>query len=250
MRSFVPLLVFGLIGLARIASADQPMLYNGYLQDGVSPVNGSTNFTWRVYDAPSGGTLLLGPQTVATTVTNGSFAFVLTAPSGFWTNGTAKWLSIGINDVVNESVQRVLIAPVSPVAQAQLANTLAGSLITQPTTSLPVVVGNDQWAVIDSVTINPGSSGIIAVTAEGTATWGGILSSSTIDLAISQTTPLVSQTSIASFTAHATQSWSVSMPPTPTTGSQVFYLWAKIPIGNFYQVDATLKTWFVPVAFN
>jgi hypothetical protein len=70
--------------------------YQGRLDAGGAPANGSFDLRFAIYDAASGGSLLAGPLTnVATPVINGLFTVALDFGAGVFT-GPARWLEIGV----------------------------------------------------------------------------------------------------------------------------------------------------------
>jgi hypothetical protein len=70
--------------------------YQGRLNDGANPANGTYDLRFTVYDSPSGGLVVGGPLTNApTAVSNGLFTVTLDPGAGVFT-GPARWLDIGV----------------------------------------------------------------------------------------------------------------------------------------------------------
>jgi len=71
--------------------------YQGRLDAGGAPANGSYNFRFEVYDAASGGSLLAGPLTnAAVAVSNGLFTVALDFGAGVF-DGADRWLEIAVS---------------------------------------------------------------------------------------------------------------------------------------------------------
>lgn len=69
--------------------------YQGHLNDGANPANGSYNLTFSLFNAGSGGSQVGSTLTFsAVGVTNG--LFTVTVDFGAVFNGTAYWLQIGV----------------------------------------------------------------------------------------------------------------------------------------------------------
>ena len=70
--------------------------YQGRLNTGSNPANGSYNLTFTLFTTGSGGSAAAGPVTnSATAVSNGLFTVTLNFGNGLF-NGTAYWLEIGV----------------------------------------------------------------------------------------------------------------------------------------------------------
>ncbi len=70
--------------------------YQGRLNSGGSPANGSYDLTFSLYNVSNGGSAVAGPLTSsATGVTNGAFAVILDFGSNVFTGGT-NWLDISV----------------------------------------------------------------------------------------------------------------------------------------------------------
>ena len=109
--------------------------YQGRLNDGLTPANGSYELKLTLFDTNSGGIVVAGPITNSpVTVRNGLFAVQLDFGSVF--NGSARWLEIGMRtngDGAFRSLSpRQLLTPApsalyAPNAGAASAATLATS---------------------------------------------------------------------------------------------------------------------------
>ena len=70
--------------------------YQGRLNDGANPANGSYDLRFTMYDSPGGGLIAGGPLTNAPTgASNGLFTVTLDFGTGVFT-GPARWLEIGV----------------------------------------------------------------------------------------------------------------------------------------------------------
>src|SRR5580698_10139010 len=70
--------------------------YEGQLQTGGGPANGTYNFTFTLYTASNGGAPVAAPVTVnGITVNNGLFTATMDFGPSVW-NGTINWLEIGV----------------------------------------------------------------------------------------------------------------------------------------------------------
>jgi hypothetical protein len=94
--SFSIALVAWLSALAGIASAQgTAFTYQGRLNDGAAPANGSYDFAFRVFDAISGGTQVGNALTNTSAVSNGLFAATLDFGPGIFP-GANRWLEIEV----------------------------------------------------------------------------------------------------------------------------------------------------------
>jgi hypothetical protein len=94
-KLFLPLTA--LLALANVAAAQGTgFTYQGRLQDGSHPANGSYDLRFALHDAASGGAPVGGALTnAATAVSNGLFTVTLDFGAGVF-NGNARWLEIGV----------------------------------------------------------------------------------------------------------------------------------------------------------
>ncbi len=132
---------FALGGLsARALTGSQPsavsfgdgFTYQGFLTDSSgSPRNGSCDFTFELFDAPTGGNQVGATDTITgTAVSKGIFTVVLNesnefGPAAF--NGGGRWLSIGVK-CTGDSTTTTLTPrqPITPVPYAFFAERFAG----------------------------------------------------------------------------------------------------------------------------
>jgi len=87
---------------AGLAEPDAPLAplgtaftYQGYLNDGGQPANGSYDFTFSLYDAIAGGTWLGTVEVLNTAVIHGYFTVSLDFGTGLF-DGATRWLEIGV----------------------------------------------------------------------------------------------------------------------------------------------------------
>src|SRR5215468_2381370 len=101
MKTIVKLLAQALIlstlnpKLSTMFAQGTAFTYQGRLNDGVNPANGSYDVTFTLFGASSGGSPIAGPRTNSpTAVTNGLFTVTLDFSNQF--PGTPRWLEIGV----------------------------------------------------------------------------------------------------------------------------------------------------------
>lgn len=74
----------------------QAFTYQGFLRQGGAPLtNPSQQMTFRIYDAPTGGTLLWNSGAISVNVNNGLFTVQLNAPASVW-SGAERFLEIQV----------------------------------------------------------------------------------------------------------------------------------------------------------
>ena len=99
MNRKTPLLVLAILTFVGIRVTAAPLgtafTYQGRLNDGPGPANGSYDFTFTLYDATSSGSLVAGPLTNAVAVSNGLFVVTLDFGAGVFA-GEARWLEMGV----------------------------------------------------------------------------------------------------------------------------------------------------------
>src|SRR5215472_15879827 len=85
-----------LLAFTDLASAQgTAFTYQGRLNDGANPANGSYDLTFTLFGTNSGGSPIAGPRTNSPTgVTNGLFTVMLDFGNQF--PGAARWLGIGV----------------------------------------------------------------------------------------------------------------------------------------------------------
>src|SRR6266567_8452823 len=95
IRKFVASLFFALSVISTAFAQGTGFTYQGRLNDGASPANGSYDLTFALFDVPSGGSALAGPLTnSATAVSNGLFTVTLDLGANF--PGADRWLEIAV----------------------------------------------------------------------------------------------------------------------------------------------------------
>src|SRR5215475_8993957 len=100
--------------------------YQGRLNDGASPANGTYDLTFTLFGTNSGGSALAGPLTNSPTgVTNGLFTVVLNFGNQF--PGADRWLEIAVRTNGPGSPGFTTLAPRQPLTAAPYAVT-AGNL--------------------------------------------------------------------------------------------------------------------------
>jgi hypothetical protein len=140
--------------------------YQGQLQNNGSLASGTYDFTFSLYNAAIGGTVIAGPvNTNGVVVTNGLFQVTLDFGATVW-NGATNWLQISVE--TNGSTTVTYLAPlqqITPVPQAIFATTasnLLGTLAvgqlngTVSLTQLPstVVTQNEAAVTLGSLTVS------------------------------------------------------------------------------------------------
>jgi len=84
------------MGLADSALVSTAFTYQGRLRDGAGPVNGVCDFTFWLYDAPSGGSPLGAVPIPGVDVSDGYFTVVLDFGAGAF-DGQDRWLEIEVD---------------------------------------------------------------------------------------------------------------------------------------------------------
>ena len=122
--------------LSNVYAQGTAFTYQGRLNGGGSPANGSYDLTFSLFNVSTGGSPVAGPLTQAGVgVTNGLFTVLLDYGSGVF-NGTAYWLEIGVR--TNGAATFATLAPrqqltPTPYAiygeTAGLANSVANSTV-------------------------------------------------------------------------------------------------------------------------
>jgi hypothetical protein len=104
-------MILSFISLQPLSTSAQgtAFTYQGRLNTGSNPANGSYNLTFTLFTTGSGGSATAGPLTnSATAVSNGLFTVTLDFGSGLF-NGTAYWLEIGV--ATNGSTSFQILSP-------------------------------------------------------------------------------------------------------------------------------------------
>lgn len=124
------LLVMLISGMAlKVKAQGTAFIYQGQLDNGGAAANGSFDFEFSLYNAPTNGSLVAGPQTnFAVAVDNGLFTTNIDFGAVF--TGTNYWLSIGVrtNGSTNAFTRLEPLQALLPVPYAIFANTASNSL--------------------------------------------------------------------------------------------------------------------------
>jgi hypothetical protein len=148
--------------------------YQGRLNDGGAPANGSYDLRFTVYDLAASGSVVAGPLTnSATSVSNGLFTVVLDFGTGVFT-GPARWLETAVrpsgNGVFSGLSPRQALTP-SPYAiySETASNVITGSVVK----SLNTLKDNVTLAAGSNVTITPSGNTltIASAGAGGSGIW-------------------------------------------------------------------------------
>ncbi|MCS7191309.1 MAG: hypothetical protein NZ843_06890, partial [Fimbriimonadales bacterium] len=134
--------------LAMTASA-QVFTYQGFLRQNNLPVNGTISMTFRLYTAPTGGTLLgtVGPVNVS--VSNGLFTHELDF-GNVW-SGDARWLEIQIGAQTLSPRVRLNPAPYAITASNALGLQGRPVAAASPTTGQTLKWNGTAWAPADDL---------------------------------------------------------------------------------------------------
>ena len=117
-----------LLPLSAVQAQGTAFTYQGLLNDGSAPANGTYNLTFTLYATNTGGAPQAGPITnLATTVSNGLFTTTIDFGNVF--TGGANWLEIGVqtNGVTGFTILTPR-QPVTPVPYAITASNVTGPL--------------------------------------------------------------------------------------------------------------------------
>ncbi|MBI3868645.1 MAG: hypothetical protein HY299_08960 [Verrucomicrobia bacterium] len=122
-----------LCSLALASAQSTAFTYNGRLNNGGAPVNGSYEMQFTVYDSEAGGIVVAGPRVMSpVNVANGLFTLRLDFGAGVFT-GPARWLDIAVRPVGGGGFaglaprQEVTASPYA--IQAQTAGSVANSSV-------------------------------------------------------------------------------------------------------------------------
>ena len=146
--------------------------YQGRLNSGTNPANGSYDLRFAVFNALTAGTQQGSLLTnSATAVSNGLFTVQLDFGAGIF-NGNARWLEIGVRTNGTATFTTLIPRqPVMPVPYSIFAGTASNVSGMLPAAQLSGTVGNGQLAN-SAITVNAGSglSGGGAVALGGSTT--------------------------------------------------------------------------------
>ena len=142
--------------------------YQGRLNDGANPANGSYDLRFTIYDSPGGGLIVGGPLTNSpTAVSNGIFTVTLGPGAGVFT-GPARWLEIGVRTNGSANAYQVL-NPRQPLTAAPYAVTAGNVTGLIPSGSLsgsyPGAVTFGNGANVFDGTFNGNGSGVTSLNA-------------------------------------------------------------------------------------
>ena len=134
--------------------------YDGLLQKGSFPQNGTFNFTFTLFNVANNGTAIAGPITITgVTVKGGAFTATPDFGGAVW-NGQTVWLEIGVEGPGDTSftplAPRQQIMPTPYAIYAESANNFSGTI-------------NNSQLANSSITVNPGSG----LTGGGSVSLGG-----------------------------------------------------------------------------
>src|ERR1035438_8148161 len=118
-----------LAGVTQAGAQGNAFTYQGRLNNGSSPANGSYDLRFSLFNVTSGGSAMAGPLTnSATGVTNGLFNVTLDFGNVF--NGTSYWLEIGVrtngNGVFSTLAPRQAVLPTPYAIFAEGASNVVG----------------------------------------------------------------------------------------------------------------------------
>jgi hypothetical protein len=140
--------------------------YQGRLNDGASPANGSYDLTFALFDAASGGTQLGETLTnTATAVSNGFFTLILDFGNQF--PGAARWLEISAR--TNGAAGFTTLAPRQPFTAAPYA-LFAGTAAGANAVAGSNIVGN--ISVVPTLVVQSAQGDVDIQSSQGNATLG------------------------------------------------------------------------------
>ncbi len=169
-----------LTGITTARSQGTAFTYQGRLNDGGHPANGTYDLTFALFNVSSNGAAFAGPMTNgATSVSNGQFSVTLDFGSGVF-NGANYWLEIGVQtnggNAFTTLVPRQPLLPVPYAMMASSASNLLGSLPASqlsPGTASINITGNaataSSAATVGGVTAPNVASGVNAALAATSA---------------------------------------------------------------------------------
>ena len=152
-----------LAGVHQTFAQGTAFTYQGRLNNGASPVNGSYDMKFTLYSTNFTGNAIAGPATnSAIAVNNGLFTTTLDFGGGVFT-GTNYWLDIFVRtngaSSFTELSPRQPVTPVPYAIMAESVNNLPGLTVQQNTNGAPNMIGGSQN--------NSVSSGVVGATIGG-----------------------------------------------------------------------------------
>lgn len=136
----LPTLIFQ---LSPVFAQGTVFTYQGRLNDGANPANGSYDLTFSLFNVSTGGGATSGPLTQnAIVVSNGLFTVALDFGAGVF-NGASYWLEIGVR--TNGASTFAMLAPrqpLTPVPYAIFAESVGSGGLAAGTYANPVTLNN------------------------------------------------------------------------------------------------------------
>jgi hypothetical protein len=164
-------------GASPLAAVGSGFTYQGRLTQGGSPANGTYDFQFTLYDAPSGGNIAGGPLTVSSlTVSNGLFTVQLDfGPSAF--QGSARWLEIAVRPTGGSYTT---LTPRQPLTAAPYAMSLMpGSTITGTLASSPILSATNTSTATFATALFGNAPAASAIGVKGNGGFAGLYGTST-----------------------------------------------------------------------
>ena len=168
-----------LAGASHVAAQGTAFTYQGLLNDGANPANGSYDFRFRLASDPLGNNYTGNPFLInAVRVTNG--LFLATIDFGGLFAGSNYWVEVDVRATGASNYTPLFpLQPITPAPYSIFANSTSNLLGTLPASRLTGAVGNSQLAN-NSITVNAGAGltggGTVPLGGSTTLNNGGILS--------------------------------------------------------------------------
>ncbi len=214
-----------LAGLHQAAAQGTAFTYQGRLDNGTNPANGSYDLTFALYNASTGGSLVAGPLTnLDVDVSNG--LFTVTEDFGAVYNGTAYWLQIGVR--TNGGSTFTALTPLQELTPAPYAVTAENVTGTIPLSQLPATV---------ALLSDAGAENFFAGQSAGNATLSGSGNTGVGDGA------LPNNTSGADNTANGANALFYNSSGSYNTAYGVSALWDN-QTGNYNTADGYQALWY------
>src|SRR5215472_6603140 len=122
-----------MVASTRLFAQGTAFMYQGFLNDGGHPANGTYDLTFTLYDSlnPPGNVLAVTATNFGTSISNGIFNATMDFGSVF--DGNGRWLEIGVR--TNGATNFIILNPRQPVLPVPYA-IYAGSVNLAPAASL------------------------------------------------------------------------------------------------------------------
>src|ERR1039457_2237123 len=156
--------------------------YQGRLNDGTNPANGSYDLTFTIYGGFTGGFAVAGPATnSAIGVSNGVFTVTLDFGNSPFSAGAQRWLEIaartnGASSFTTLAPRQKFLATPYAITAGNLAGTVGNSLTISAGTGLggggAVALGGSTTLSNSGVLSVTGNADITAITVSGAVTLG------------------------------------------------------------------------------